>query len=221
MYLLFNMLSRFLIAFLPRSKHLLISWHLSPSTLILQPKKIKSVTASTFSPSICYEVMGLDAMILVFWMLSFKPPFFTKRLLSFSSLSAIRVVSSAHLRLSTFLPAILIPACDSFSPAFCMMYSSCVCAQLLSCVQLFVNPWTIAYQTPLSVGFAWQEYWTRWPFPSLRDLLHPGTEPTLPALVLGLFTREPPEKPIYTYERTCFAVHLKHCGSANFNLKRN
>ena len=66
MSLLFTMLSRFLIAFLPRRKHLLISWHLSPSTLILQPKKIKSVTASTFSPSICYEVMGLDAMILVF-----------------------------------------------------------------------------------------------------------------------------------------------------------
>ena len=144
MSLLFNMLSRFVIAFLPRSKHLLISWHLSPSTLTLQPKKIKSVSASTFSPSICYEVMGLDAMILVFLILSFKPPFlfssFTKRLFSFSSLSAIRVVSSAHLRLSILLPAILIPACDSSSPAFCMMYSAYVCAQSLSCVQLFVTP---------------------------------------------------------------------------------
>ena len=70
--LLFNMLSRFVIAFLPRSKHLLISWPQSPSAVILEPKKRKSVTASTFSPSICHEVMGLDAKILVFlwWVLS-------------------------------------------------------------------------------------------------------------------------------------------------------
>ena len=63
---LFNMLSRFAIAFLPRSKHLLISWLQSPSAMILEPKKIKSVTVSTVSPSICHEVMGIDAMILVF-----------------------------------------------------------------------------------------------------------------------------------------------------------
>ena len=73
--LLFNILSRFAIAFLPRSKHLLISWLQSLSTVILEPKKIKSVTASTFSPSICHEMRGLDAMILGFWMLSFKPAF--------------------------------------------------------------------------------------------------------------------------------------------------
>ena len=60
------MLSRFVIAFLPKSKLLLISWLWSPSTLILEPKKIKSATVSTFSPSIYYEVMGPDAMILVF-----------------------------------------------------------------------------------------------------------------------------------------------------------
>ena len=75
------------------------------------------------SPSICHEVMGPDAMIFVFWMLSFKPTFslstftFIKRLLSSSSLSAIRVVSSAYLRLLIFLPAILISACVSSSPA--------------------------------------------------------------------------------------------------------
>ena len=66
MFLLFNTLSRFVIAFLRRSKHLLISWLKSPSSVILEPKKINSVTASTFSPSICHEVMGLDAMILAF-----------------------------------------------------------------------------------------------------------------------------------------------------------
>ena len=63
MSLLFNMLSRFVIAFLPRSKCLFISWLQSPSAVILEPKKIKSVTVS---PSICHEVMGLDAVILVF-----------------------------------------------------------------------------------------------------------------------------------------------------------
>ena len=64
--LLFNMLSSFVIAFLPGSKHLLISWLQSPSAVILKPKKIKSVTVSVVSPSICHEVMGPDAMILVF-----------------------------------------------------------------------------------------------------------------------------------------------------------
>ena len=66
MSLLFNMLSRLVIAFLPRSKHLLISWQQSPSAVILEPRKIKSVTVSIVSLSICHEVMGLDAMILVF-----------------------------------------------------------------------------------------------------------------------------------------------------------
>ena len=66
MSLLFNMLSRVVIAFLPRSKYVLISWLQSLSAVILEPKKIKSVTVSIFSPSICHEVMGLDAMILVF-----------------------------------------------------------------------------------------------------------------------------------------------------------
>ena len=64
MSLLFNTLSRFVITFLPRSKHLLISWLQSPSALILEPPKIKSVTVSTVSPSICHEVMGPDAMTL-------------------------------------------------------------------------------------------------------------------------------------------------------------
>ena len=75
MSLLFNTLSRLVIVFLPRRKHLLISWLLSLSTVILESKQIKSVTVSIFSPSIYHEVMGLDAMILVFWMLSFKPAF--------------------------------------------------------------------------------------------------------------------------------------------------
>ena len=89
----------------------------------------KSLTVSIVSLFICHEVMGPDAMILVFWMLSFKPAFsrssftFIKTLFS-SLLSAIRMVSSAYLRLLIFLPAILIPACVYSSPVFLMMYSA-------------------------------------------------------------------------------------------------
>ena len=72
MSLLFNMLSRLVITFFPRSKRPLISWLQSPSAVILEPPKVKSVTVSTVSPSICHEVIGPDAMILVFgiWVLS-------------------------------------------------------------------------------------------------------------------------------------------------------
>ena len=83
----------------------------------LEPAKIKCVSVSTFSPSICHKVMGPDTVIFVFWMFSFKPSFslssfaLIRRLFSFSSLSAIRVVSSAYLRLLMFLLAVLIPAC--------------------------------------------------------------------------------------------------------------
>ena len=108
MSLLFNMLFRLVIAFLPRSKLLLISWLQSPTAEIWSPRKQKSFTVSILSPYICHEVMGPDAMILVFWMLSFKSAFsfspFIKRLSSSSSLSTIRVVSSAYLRLLIFLP---------------------------------------------------------------------------------------------------------------------
>ena len=96
------MLSRFAIAFLPRSKCLLISWLKSPSVVILEPKKINSVTVSIVSPSTFHEVMGPDAMILIFWMLSLKPTFslssftFIKRLFSPSLLSVKKVVSSAY-----------------------------------------------------------------------------------------------------------------------------
>ena len=125
--LVFNMLYRLIITFLQRSNRLLISWLQSPSAVILDPPKIKTFTGPA---SICHEVMGPDAMILVFRMLRFKPTFslysimLIKRLFNSSSLSAIRVVSSSYLRLLIFLPAILIPACASPSPAFLMMYSA-------------------------------------------------------------------------------------------------
>ena len=130
MSLLFNTLCRFVIAFFPRNKCLLILWLRPPSALILEPKNRKSDTVSTFSPSICYEVIGPNAMIFVFLMLSFKPTFllcfftFFKRLFNSSSLSEIRVVSSAYPRFLIFIPAILIPTYKSSSLAFCVMYSA-------------------------------------------------------------------------------------------------
>ena len=124
-FLFFNTLSRFVIAFLPSNKCLSISWLQSPSTVILESKKIKSATVSIFSPSTCNEEMGLDTMIFVCWMLSFRSAFALSSfnfLFSSSLFSAVRVVSSAYLSLLIFLLAILIPACESSSPAFQMMY---------------------------------------------------------------------------------------------------
>ena len=152
MSLLFNMLSRLVIAFLPRNKCILISWLQSPSTVILKPKKRKSVTASIFSPSFCHEVIGPDAIILVFRMLSFKPAFslssfiFISRLSSSSSLSTIRVVSSTYLRLLVFFPAILLPACDSSSPAFYMKYSAYKWNKQDDNIQLCHTPFPILNQ---------------------------------------------------------------------------
>ena len=105
MSLLFNTLSRFVMAFLPRSKRLLISWLQSPFAVILEPKKIKFVTVSIVSPSICCEAMGLDAIIFIsgialqeekaFSLFSFT---FMKKFFSYSSLSVMRVMSSPYLR---------------------------------------------------------------------------------------------------------------------------
>ena len=88
MSLLFNMLSRFVIGFLPKSKRLLMSWLQSPSAVILELKKIKFLTVSIASTSTCHEVMGLDAKIFIFLMLSFKPDF------SLSSFTLMRLFSS-------------------------------------------------------------------------------------------------------------------------------
>ena len=118
MSLLFNMLFRFAIAFLPKSKYLLISWLLSPSAVILEPQIYLPWSDGTGCHDLC------------FWMLSFKLAFslssftFIKRLFSSLSLSTIRVVSSAYLRLLIFLPEILISACASSSLAFYIMFSS-------------------------------------------------------------------------------------------------
>ena len=168
MSLVFNMLSRLVIAFLPRSKHLLISWLQSPSAVILEPKKIKPVTVSTISPSIYHEVMGPDAMILVFWMLSFRPTFsfpsftFIKSLFSSSSLSAVRVVSSAYLRLLIFLPAVSQAACASSSLEFHRMYSAYKLNKQSDNIQPWCTPFPIWNQSvlpcPVLTVVSWPAY---------------------------------------------------------------
>ena len=145
----------------------LMSLMQSQSTVILKPKKIKSVTFSSVSPSICHEVMGQDAMILVFWMLNFKPTFslssFTciKCLFS-SSLSARRVGSSAYLRLLIFLTAILIPAYPSSSPAFPMMYTACKLNKQGDDIQPWCTPFPIWNQSvvpcPVLTVASWPTY---------------------------------------------------------------
>ena len=167
MSLLLNILSRLLISFLPRSKRLLISWLQSPSAVILEPKKIKSVTVSIVSPSICHEVMGPDAMISFSecWALSqlfYSPLYFHQRLFSSSLLSAIRVMSSAYLGLLIFLPAILIPACASSSPVFLMMYSAYKLNKQCENIQPWHTPFLIWNQSvvpcPVLTVASWPAY---------------------------------------------------------------
>ena len=139
----------FFITFLPRSKLLLISWLQSPSAVILEPKKIKSIIVSL---STCHEVMVLVAMILLFWMSSFKPAVslssftFVKRLFSCSSLSAIRVVASTYLRLLIFLPTILISPCVSSSLAFPVMNSAYALNKQGDNLQVWSTPFPIFNQ---------------------------------------------------------------------------
>ena len=130
MSLLFNMLSRLVIAFLPRSKE--ASFNFMAAVTICsdfgaQEKKV--CHCFHCFPSICHKVMRLEAMMVIFQMLSFKPAFslssftFINRFFSSSLLSTIRVISFAYLRLLVFIPAILIPTCASSSPEFHMMVS--------------------------------------------------------------------------------------------------
>ena len=166
MALFFNTLSRFYITLLSRSKRLLISWLQSLSTVILKPKIIL-YHCFYFFPSICHKVMEPIDMILVFWMLSLSQIFhssftFIMRLFSSSILSAIRVVSSAYLRLLIFLPEILIPVWTSSSLAFCMMYSVQKLNQQGDNIQPWHTPFLIWNQSlvpcPVLTVASWPAY---------------------------------------------------------------
>ena len=126
-----------------------------PAAVILEPKKIKSATISIVYPSFCHEVMGPNATVFVFWVLSFKPGFslssftFIKRFFSSSSFSAIGVLSFTYLRLLIFLPAILIPTWASSSLAFDMMSS----AHKLNKQGDNIQPWCTPFQFETSPFF--------------------------------------------------------------------
>ena len=165
MSLLFNMLSRLVITFLPRSRHLLISWLQSPSAVVLELRKIVS---NCFPNYLTWsEVMGPDAMILVFWMLNFKPTFslssftFIKRVFS-SSLSAIRLVSSLCMRVLVFLMAILILSCALSSLAFHMMHSACKLNKQGDNIPSWCTPFPIWNQSvvpcPVITVASWSAY---------------------------------------------------------------
>ena len=130
--------------------------------------KTQSFSISIVSPSICHEVMGLDAMIFVFWRLSFKPAFslssftFIKRLLSSSLLSDIKVVLSAYLRLLIFLQAISIPTCASSSLSFLMMYSAYKLNKQGDNIQPWCTPFPVWTQSvvpcPILTVASWPVY---------------------------------------------------------------
>ena len=163
MSLLFNTLSRLVIAFFPRSKHLLISWLQSPSA-----QEYKVCYYFHCFPIYLAWSDGTRCHDLSFWMLSFKPVLslssftFIKRLFSSSLLSAIRVVSSAYLRSLIFLLAILIPACASSSPAFHMMYSSYKLNKQNDNIQPWCTPFPVWNQSivpcPVLTLSSWPAY---------------------------------------------------------------
>ena len=152
----------------------------------------------------CHELMGPDAMVLVFWMLSFKPTFslssftFIKRLFSSSLLSDIEwcylhIWGYWYFSWQSWFQPVLLPAQHSL---WCTLHIRWISTddviQLPSCVWLCVTPWTIGCQVPLSMGFPRQEYGSGSPFPSPGHLLNWGTEPGSPALAGGFFITEPP-----------------------------
>ena len=219
MSLLFNMLSRFLIGFLQRSKHLLISWLLSQSAVILEPKKMKSVTAFIASSSIYHEVMGPNGMFFIFCMLSSKPGFslssftYIKRFFSSSLLSAIRVVSSAYLRLLIFLPAIFIPA--STSPPFCVLYSAYTLTKQGDNTQPWHTPFPVWNQSIVPCSVLTVVSWPAYRF--LKRQVRCSGIPFLPGASTGdpthdkVMRRRPEKQGFRTQETplTCSSIYPK------------
>ena len=184
------MLSRFVIAFLTRSKHLSISWLQSTSAVILELQNLKSVTVSFVYPSICHEMMGPDPMILVFWMLSFKPDFslssltFIKRLFSSSSLFAIvqlvQLLSHVRLFATPWITAHQAspPITNSRSlPKPMPVESAMPSSHLILCLSLLLlppNPPTIrVFSNESALHMRWPKYWS-FSFSISPSNEHPG-----------------------------------------------
>ena len=156
--LLFHMLSKFVIAFPSRSKCLLISWLQTPSTVILEHKKIKSVTVSNFSSSICHEV------VLVFF-------------------SIFQIPYSSLYKLKHYFCLVVILWFKYLNAFYVSLSKVFINHHVFSCVshvRLFAIPWTIVCQAPLSMGFPPARYWSQLPCPPLGDLPYSGIEPVSP-----------------------------------------
>ena len=165
-YMLFKILSRLVITLLPRSEHLLILWLQSPSAVILEPKK-KSLTVPIVSLSVCHEQWEWMPWSSFFecWISSQLFHYtltFIKELFSTSSLSVIRVVSTAYLRLLIFLPVNLIPACASSRPMFLMMYFAYKLNKQGDNIQLWHTPflmWNLSVvPCPVLIDASWPAY---------------------------------------------------------------
>ena len=156
MSLLFNMLSSLVIAFLPRSKCILISWLQSPSAVISEPRNIKCLTVSVVSPSICHEMMGPDDMILVFWMLSFKPTFHSLSLSS-RGFAFIKFFAFCHKGCVICISEVIDNYPGNFefsfcftSPAFLMIYSGYKLNKQGDNIQPWCTPFPIWNQSVIS-----------------------------------------------------------------------
>ena len=140
MSLLLNMLSRLVITCLPRSKSLLISWLQSPSAVDLEPPKVKSAIVCTVSPSVCHEVMGPDAIIFIFWMLSFKPIFLLSSFTFIKTVVATIVVVTVLNDLSKIFLALWLDIMfrELFPWLFCFKYVIFTCNMVAwSCQTLY------------------------------------------------------------------------------------
>ena len=173
MSLLFNALSRFVIAFLPRSNCLLISWLESSFTMILEPKKWNCHYFLFFlfylpwsNGARCRDLSFLDFSLIFNFKLGFSLSSFTliKRFFSFSSLSAIRVVLSTNLRLLMFLPPTLIPACNSSSPAFLLMCSAYKLNKQDKIWQLCLTHFSILNQSVAPYRVLTEAFWPTYSF---------------------------------------------------------
>ena len=143
----------------------------------------------TFTSYVSGNVKNTYLILTTFWEIHLRKHYFEEHQCSKKDF----IVLSTRSRQGQKTPTIQLKYKKHFLwDCLCMCYS-------LSCVQLFVSPWTVAHQSPLFMEFSRQEYWNRLPFPSPGDLLDPGIEPRSSALTGGLFTTEPPEKTLDPY----------------------
>ena len=153
MSLLFKMLSKFVLAFLPRNKHLLISWQQSPSAVILETEKIMSVTVSVVFPSICHEVMGPDAMILVFWISSVQSLQFSRSVVS-NSVTPWIAACQTSLSITNTQSLLKLMSIQSMMPSSHLI----LCRPLLFLPSIFSSIRVFSNKSAFHIR--WPKYWS-------------------------------------------------------------